>query len=125
EAFVRSQGCDCVTGNFNLTAMQQMGVLTSGFDAVPYSDMHYNPPHVPRLLTACGFTPTFPATTHELDLTTFDPDRLLSAAVQARLADPALEWETLRARDFGRILEDIRLVLNDGFARNPMFVPLT
>jgi hypothetical protein len=125
EGFARSQGCDSLVGNFNLTAMQQMGVLTSGFEAVPYSDMHYNPPHVPRLLAACGFQPTFPATTHELDLTTFDPTRLLSAPVQARLADPALTWKTLQARDFDRILEDIRVVLNDGFARNPMFVPLS
>lgn len=125
EAFARAAGCDSLTGNFNLTAMQQMGVLTEGFDAVPYSDMHYNPPHIPRLLEACGFARTFPMSTFELDLARFDPESLRAPAIAARLADPSLTWEPLRAKDFARVLERVRVVLNDGFQNNPMFVPLT
>ncbi len=125
EQFARGSGCDVLAGNFNLTAMQQMGVVTDGFDEAPYSDMVYNPPHIPRLLAACGFTPTFPATTHELDLTIFDPSVLLRGQPADRLDDPTLRWAELRARDFDRVLEHTRVVLNDGFARNPMFVPLT
>jgi hypothetical protein len=124
ERFALANGCDVLAGNFNLTAMQQMGVVTGGFHAVPYSDMHWNPPHVPRLLEQCGFAPTFPATTHELDLVGFDPATLLSSAVKERLRDPALRWAKLKTSDFDRVLEEVRLVLNDGFARNPMFVPL-
>lgn len=124
ERFAREQGCDTLIGNFDLTAMQQMGVVTEGFAHVPYSDMVWNPPHVPRLLAALGFTPTFPSTTHEVDLRALDPDALLTPAARARLADPALRWATLRTRDFDAALEQIRVVLNDGFADNPMFVPL-
>lgn len=125
ESFARSHGCDRLTGNFNLTAMQQMGVLTDGFDGQPYSDMQYNPPHIPRLLEACGFEPTFPVSTFEADLRRLDPESLLSAAARARLQDPSLRWEALSARDFEQVLRNVRLVLNDGFAHNPMFVPLT
>jgi GNAT superfamily N-acetyltransferase len=125
EAFAQAHGCDQLVGNFNLTAMQQMGVLTEGFDAAPYSDMHYNPPHISRLLTECGFQPTFPVSTYELDLQRFDPNSLLTPAVQERLDDPTLRWEPLRTRDFARVLENVRVVLNDGFRNNPMFVPLT
>jgi GNAT superfamily N-acetyltransferase len=125
ERFAREQGCDRLEGNFNLTAMQQMGILTEGFDEIPYSDMHWNPPHIPRLLEACGYTPRFPVSTFELDLTRFDPASLLHGAAADRLADPALEWAELRTKDFARVLEEVRAVLNDGFARNPMFVPLT
>jgi len=125
EAFARAHGCDEVMGNFNLTAMQQVGVVTEGFDATPYTDQQYNPPHVPRLLEAHGYAPEFPMRTWEVDLRRLDPAVLLGDAARERLADPALHWETLRAKDFGRILEDIRVVLNDGFDRNPMFVPLT
>lgn len=125
EAFGRERGCDRLAGNFNLTAMQQMGVLTEGFDAAPCSDMHWNPPHIPRLLEACGFTPTFPVSTFELDLRHLDPRALLVGAAAERARDPRLEWAELRTRDFARVLEEVRLVLNDGFARNPMFVPLT
>jgi hypothetical protein len=125
ERFVRGHGCDVLMGNFNLTAMQQMGVVTDGFDAVPYSDMQYNPPHIPRLLEACGFAPSFPVSTFELDLDAFDPASLLVGAAAERLADERLVWAQLRTRDFDRVLEQVRVVLNDGFAMNPMFVPLT
>jgi GNAT superfamily N-acetyltransferase len=125
ERFARGHGCDVLTGNFNLTAMQQMGVLTEGFEAIPYSDMPHNPPHIPRLLAACGFAATFPVSTFELDLTTFDPASLLVGPAAERPADPALHWAELRARDFDRTLEQVRVVLNDGFAHNPMFVPLS
>ncbi len=125
ESFVRAAGCDRLVGNFNLTAMQQMGVLTEGFDATPFSDMHYNPPHIPRLLQQCGYALDFPVSTYELDLRAFDPDTLLTTAVAARLNDPGLEWKRLRTKDFAKVLEDVRVVLNDGFRNNPMFVPLT
>jgi hypothetical protein len=124
EAFAKQRRAERLVGNFNLTAMQQMGVLTDGFDATPYSDMHYNPPHIPRLLAACGFAPEFPVSTFELDLRRFDPASLLTSSVVARLDDPTLRWEELRARDFARVLEDVRAALNDGFQHNPMFVPL-
>ena len=35
-----------ITGNFNLTAMQQIGVMTGGFDRPPYTDLVYSPPHM-------------------------------------------------------------------------------
>ena len=125
ERFARGQGCDVLAGNFNLTAMQQMGVVTGGFENPPYSDMQYNPPHIPRLLDACGFAADFPVSTFELDLSRFDPASLLAGAARERLDDPRLTWAELRSRDFDQALEQVRVVLNDGFARNPMFVPLT
>ena len=125
EQFARTHGCTRLEGNFNLTAMQQLGVLTSGFAEQPYSDMQYNPPHIPRLLEQNGFIATFPVSTFELDLTRFDPACLAQGRAAERLHDPALEWAELKTRDFDRVLEDVRVVLNDGFAQNPMFVPLT
>jgi GNAT superfamily N-acetyltransferase len=124
EAFLRAQSCTRIEGNYNLTAMQQLGVLTDGFDERPYSDMQYNPPHIPRLLERNGFVPIFPVSTFELDLTRWNPAQLAQGRAGARLADPALEWAELKTRDFDRVLEDVRVVLNDGFAHNPMFVAL-
>jgi GNAT superfamily N-acetyltransferase len=124
ERFARGHGCDVLAGNFNLTAMQQLGVLTDGFDGTPYSDMQYNPAHVPRLLEACGFAPVFPMSTFELDLAAFDPTSLLVGPAAERTGDDRLFWAQLRTRDFDRVLEQVRVVLNDGFGNNPMFVPL-
>ena len=124
-SFGRAEGCDWLAGNFNLTAMQQMGILTDGFGEVPYSDMHYNPPHIPRLLEENGFERIFPVSTFELDLVRFDPETLLTPNIAERLGDPTLRWEQLHTRNFERVLENVRVVLNDGFRNNPMFVPLS
>lgn len=125
ESFARSQGCDELAGNFNLTAMQQVGVLTDGFDEAPYTDQQYNPPHIPSALLACGFEPIFPMRTFETDLDQLDPRIVLGERAEERLRDPTLRWEPLRTSELHRAIEDIRLVLNDGFRDNPMFVPLT
>ena len=125
EDFGRRQGCAEIAGNFNLTAMQQCGVVTDGFDKRPYSDQMYNPPHVPRLLESLGYEQFFPMRTIEVDLDRLDTDRLVGPKQRDILADPALAWEPIRARGIDRLLRVVCRVLNDGFDRNPMFVPLT
>src|SRR5262245_54082202 len=79
--WLRARGCDEVVGNVNLTAMQQMGVVTDGFERSPYIDQAYNAPHVPELLGELGLEQTFPMSTFELDLTALD------ASVLDRLAN--------------------------------------
>jgi len=119
EAFAREHGTTELAGNFNLTAMQQCGVMTGGFGRAAYTDMVVNPPHIPALLEANGFERFFPMTTFELDLAAATlPDA-------APLADPALAFAPIVRRSFPERMEEARIVLNDGFAHNPMFVPLT
>jgi GNAT superfamily N-acetyltransferase len=125
ERFAREQNCAELVGNFNLTAMQQIGVMTGGFGAQPYTDMVYSPPHVSERLKDEGFAQTFPVSTWEMDLTQLDPERLLNAKAREALADPRFEWMPIDRRHFAARLEDARIALNDGFANNPMFVPLT
>ncbi len=125
EEWGRRRGHEELAGNFNLTAMQQVGVLIEGFESQPYTDMQFNPPHIPRLLAACGFEPFFPMWTFELALGRFDPEMLLGPKQRALFADPAFRFERLTRRGFKRLMSDTRRVLNESFARNPMFVPLT
>lgn len=125
EDWACRQGCNEIAGNFNLTAMQQIGVVVSGFENAPYTDQLYNPPHIPALLARYGYQAMFPMATYELDLRGFEPAQLMGAKQRQLLDDPALRWERLRVHGFTRFMEDTRTVLNDGFADNPMFVPLT
>lgn len=126
EAFARAHGCDRLAGNFNLTAMQQIGVMTGGFENPPYTDMVWGPPHLPALLEANGFAPTFPMTTFEIALDgPSDPVAALSPGARALLTDPALDWAAIDRRRFDERLEDARRVLNAAFHANPMFVPVT
>lgn len=125
EDWVRARGADEIAGNFNLTAMQMVGIVTDGFEHAPYTDMMWSPPHIARLLEACGYAPSFPMTTFETDLVRVDPDALLGPKQRAILADPAYEWRPIRRWSFKAGMEDARLVLNAGFDSNPMFVPVS
>jgi hypothetical protein len=125
EAWVHERGADEIAGNFNLTAMQMAGVLTEGFGKAPYTDMMWSPPHIVRLLEGAGYAPFFPMTTYETDLTRVDPAHLVGPKQAAILADGAYSWRPIGRRNFKASMEDARLVLNDGFDRNPMFVPVS
>ena len=117
EAWARARGHDELVGNFNLTAMQQMGVQTDHFKQGSYTDMVANPPHIPDLLRQNGYAPFFPATTFELNL------------AQAKIPPSQLgsdyTFAPIKRKTFAARMEEARLVLNDGFSENPMFVPLT
>jgi RimJ/RimL family protein N-acetyltransferase len=117
--------CDEIAGPFNLTAMQQMGVVTAGFDQEPYTDMAFNGPQIPRLLEANGYTPFFPMQTFEIDVAKVDTATLMGEREQALLLDPAVKLGSIRRRDFKAHMHAACDILNDAFATNPMFVPLT
>ena len=125
ERFALAQGCEELIGAFNLTAMQQAGVLTEGFENQPYTDMVWGPPYLPNLLEACGYTPTFPMSTFEFEVGPETADALRGDRQRAVLADPDWTWKPITRGEFKARFEEARQCLNDGFRDNPMFVPLT
>ena len=118
--FARATGQSELIGNFNLTAMQQAGVQTGGFGAQAYTDMVVGPPHLPRLLTANGFDALFPMTTFNIDLA-----RVALPDVGGFSPSDGYVFAPVEKRAFPERMDEARRVLNDGFAANPMFVPLT
>lgn len=117
KTWARDGGYDELVGNFNLTAMQQMGVQTEHFERAAYTDMVVNPPHIPDLLRQNGFAPFFPVTTFELDL--------VQAKIPPSQLGPDYSFAPIKRKTFAARMEEARQVLNDGFSENPMFVPLT
>lgn len=125
EAWGRARGHDEIWGNFNLTAMAPAGVVTDGFEHLPYSDQLWNPPHIPRLLEAVGYARDFPMSQFDLDLSSVDLAAVLNPGHVALRADPRFRWERLEAKGLNRLLPEICDTFNDGFEHNPMFVPLS
>jgi hypothetical protein len=124
--FGAQHGCTVLRGPFNMTAMQEMGVLTDGFDNPPVVDETYTAPYYPALLEAAGLTPTFPVTTYRVDdLRKTDPDTLLTARHRALLADGRLRIRPANMKQYDREIETLRELLNDSFDANPYFVPIT
>jgi GNAT superfamily N-acetyltransferase len=123
--WARERGCDELAGSFNLTITQMIGVVTEGFERPAYTYQEYTLPHIARLLRALGFEPFFPMTTFEIDVRNFDPEQLLGERQRELLADPEWAFLPIRRRGFEQRLREACAVLNDGFADNSMFVPLT
>lgn len=119
EQWASTRGFSEIAGNFNLTAMQQCGVQTGGFERAGYTDMVQNPQNIPALLKENGFIPFFPMTTFELDI---DASRPTGKTLPN---DGSYAFAEVRKKNFKQRMEEARVVLNDGFAENPMFVPLT
>jgi GNAT superfamily N-acetyltransferase len=119
------RGCDEIAGNFNLTAMQEMGVVVDGHAHLPFTAQHHNPPWIPELLERNGFEPFFPMTSWRLDLSAVDPDDLLGPKQQALLEDPDFSLEAITRRRFSSAMESTWRLLNASFDANPLFVPLT
>lgn len=125
ETWVAQRGATEIAGNFNLTAMQMVGVMTDGFEHAPYTDMMWTAPHMAALLERAGYARTFPMTTFDNDIGAVDCAALAGPRQQAIAADTDFTWHPIKRLNFKRSMEDARVVLNQSFDANPMFVPLT
>lgn len=119
EDMAAALGMDEVAGPFDMTAMQQMGVVTSGFEHRAYTDMAMNPRYLPALLESCGYERFFPMTTFEIDVATA---RTVDDSI---LREEGMRLEPISRSNFRERMEQSRIILNDGFEHNPFFVPLT
>jgi GNAT superfamily N-acetyltransferase len=124
-SWLAERGCDEIVGNFNLTAMQEMGVVVEGHDRAPFLAQHHNPAWIPRLLCRNGFRPDFPMTSWRLDVGRVDPERLLGPAQRETIARAGFEVRPIRRRGFRRTMDGVWRVFNRAFDPNPHFVPLT
>lgn len=124
EAWHRARGMVEVMGNFNLTAMQQIGVMTGGFDRSPYTDQVWSPPWLPAMLQANGYAADFGMTTFEVDLTTAPLPILGEKSLQIQ-QDAEFTFAPVSRRTIAARMEEARIILNASFAQNPMFVPVT
>ncbi|HUG00454.1 MAG TPA: GNAT family N-acetyltransferase [Longimicrobiales bacterium] len=124
ETWARRRGCTEIAGNFSLTAVQEIGVVTRGHERAPYTAMHWSPSHLAGILEDAGYEPFFPMSTYELELDRFDPDSLLGPRQREILASDGFAWTRLGRRSFRRRMGDVRRLLNTSFAMNPHFVPV-
>ncbi|MCB1384277.1 MAG: GNAT family N-acetyltransferase [Notoacmeibacter sp.] len=125
ESWAHARGFASLTGNFNLTAMQQAGIMTEGFGHPPYTDQIWGAPHLPALLEANGFCRTFPMTTFELDISAMDPRGLTDPRETEALQAGGFTFAPVTRATLASRLEDARTILNISFTDNPMFVPVS
>lgn len=125
EKWLKDKGCNEIMGNFNLTAMQQSGVMVGGFENQPYMDLIYTPEHIYKLLEQLGYERTFPMNTWEVDVQGFEIPKPILEKTKELKSGSEFEWRRLDKKRFKQQMNDSCSLLNDAFERNPMFVPLT
>ncbi len=125
EDWARKAGFSHLSGNFNLTAMQQIGIMTEGFENPPFTDQIWGPNHLPTLLEERGYAASFPMTTLEIDIKSISSSRMLTRDASQALADAGFTFAPITRADLPKRLEEARQILNESFLDNPMFVPVS
>lgn len=125
EKWGKERGFTSIAGNFNLTAMQEMGFMIDGFDKEPYIAQSFGVDYYPQLLQAGGYTPTFPMKTFEIDLEKINPELLLGEKQKSLLKNLEYEFIPITKTVFDTRRDDMIFVFNIAFENNPFFVPYT
>jgi GNAT superfamily N-acetyltransferase len=125
ETWAKAKGCDSLAGNFNLTAMQEMGVMVDGFQNEPYILQCYGMPHYPKLMRAAGYSSSFPMSTYEVDLQSVHPEAVVSKKHMELLHLPDYEFVPITKSMYPKLRLVILDIFNKGFDLNPLFVPIT
>ena len=123
-AFARENGCHRLRGPFDMTAAQEMGLVTSGFENPPAVDMVHTPPWYPRLFESIGFRVCLRMTTwRNPDAAALDADAM--TAVKRGSADPRIDVRPIRSDRRDEDMEHVRELINASFLGNWCFVPIT
>ena len=124
STFVREHGCEILRGPFNMTGMQEAGIVTEGFDKAPAVDMVYTAPWYPALLEENGFHKCLEMQTRSNeDVTSLTP----KTTPDGRRPCEALgEIQLRHLSSFHRRaeMEMVRDVVNASFLGNWGFVPI-
>jgi hypothetical protein len=122
--FLKKMGMNEIVGNFNMTAMQQCGVMDKIHIDYHYTDQVFSPEYISNLLKENGFSSFFPMGTYEVDVPSFKLETFDNPKQKSIFGDSSFKFEKLNKNNFKKLINDARLILNDGFRNNPMFVPL-
>jgi len=126
----RSRGLGEVRGPYELTIHQCLGAVVEGFHEPASFSQTWNGPHVPALLRELGYTPVLNVATFRVDdVAACDAAAMMGPKQRAWLDDPAQRARlVLRPFDLAHFDRDMRAataLLNQAFAQNYGFVPLS
>jgi GNAT superfamily N-acetyltransferase len=121
--FAREHHCNLLRGPFNMTGMQEAGIVTEGFDQPPAVDMVYTAPWYPVLLEKSGFRKC-------LEMETRSNENVLSvdlnpgAARYRTTSAQSVQLRHLSTLHRTAEMEMVRDVVNASFLGNWGFVPI-
>jgi hypothetical protein len=123
--FVRRNDCNILRGPFNMTGVQEAGIVTAGFEKAPAVDMVYTAPWYPELLEKSGFQKCLEMQTRSNDnITVLSPDAVAARYRNSPMAD-TVKLRRISSLRRNAEMETVREVVNASFLGNWGFVPIT
>lgn len=124
EAWLRDQGMTRALGPISMSIWEQPGVLIEGFDHPPTIMMGHNPPSYRGWIEAAGYERVKELLTYDLDILQEFP-RLIKRIIKSGEANPRIRIRMVDKKRFEEEAAIILAILNDAWADNWGFVPLT
>jgi GNAT superfamily N-acetyltransferase len=124
--FAAERGCVALRGPFNMTAYQELGIVTEGFGQPMGLAETHTAEHYPALMEAAGMQPCKRISTfHNNNLAELQPDSWLEERHHKLIADPNFSVRTMDMRRYKHELVGFGDLLNDCFRRNWHYLPLS
>ena len=124
EAWLRDQGMTRALGPISMSIWEEPGLLIQGFDHPPTVMMGHARPEYRGWIEGAGYHPVKQLFTYELDITRPFPP-LVQRIVRSGEKNPRIRIRTVDKARFDDEAALILRILNDAWAENWGFVPLT
>ena len=121
ETWLHKQGMEKISGPFNLSINQELGMLVDGFDTPPSVMMGHGRPYYAHRIEENGYS-------KEKDLLAYRIDSTVAAEKIRKIAARAknrLHIRPLQKSKFSKELRTIRDIFNDAWSQNWGFTPWT
>ena len=123
--FAKIRNLNEISGNFNLTAMQEMGVMIGGFENEPYVLQSYGMPYYPNLLEDFGFVAEYPMSTFEVNLEDLEVESLIRDKQIKIFNDAEYQFIQVTKKAYKEFMPILLDIFNESFDKNDFFVPIS
>lgn len=122
EAWLRKRGMQRISGPFNLSINQELGLLVNGFDTPPSVMMGHARPYYGHRIEENGYRREKDLLAYliESNLAKFDKIRSIATKTKSRV-----HTRSLQKSNFSKELQIIRDIFNDAWSANWGFIPFT
>ncbi|RIA43598.1 hypothetical protein DFR49_1822 [Hephaestia caeni] len=124
EAWLRERGITRVIGPISMSIWEEPGLLIEGYDHPPTVMMGHAKPEYRDWIERAGFTPVKQLMTYDLDITQEFPP-IVKRIIQSGERNDRIVIREVDKSQFEREAAIILAILNDAWADNWGFVPLT
>lgn len=122
EAWLAARGIRHVTGPFNFSINQEIGVLVDGFDTPPMIMMTHSAPWYGRLLEGQGYVPAKDVLAYKINVN-FEFPPVMKAVIHR--FSSKIKLRTLQRNKLAEEMEILRDIFNDAWRENWGFLPFT